>query len=275
MVLLGALPNHRTAKALSDYLQLRKIANEIQPVTVETLSNPDAYGVFVGEQDQATAIEIFHEFAENPNHEKFREASWLVGQVDSSVAQPYNKPIQWTKTGPFTKIVTFVCALVFLLSYMGMFGAINGALSFQWSWSEPYRLITPAIMHLSLLHIAFNLSWWWFFAGRIERLLGSGSLVAIFIISALVSNIAQATIVHSGFAGLSGVNFALAGFAWYCGAIHKSQSLFLPNNMFVFVIAWMLLGFAEILPISMANWAHLLGLLSGMALAHVMIKKAA
>jgi len=38
------------------------------------------------------------------------------------------------------------------------------------------------------------------------------------------------------------------------------------------MVVWMLLGFAEVLPISMANWAHLFGLLSGMLLAKILVK---
>lgn len=275
MVIIGTIPSHRAAKALCDYLQLKHIENRIEHRPSQLNAQTDEFAIYVNEVNKQEAQSIFLEFVQDPNHKKFHEASWLVGQIDDSVAQPYSDKIVWTRTGPFTKVVTFLCALVFLLSFFGLFGVIRQTLSFEWQLAEFYRLFTPALMHYSLLHVAFNLAIWWFLAGRVEKLLGTQSLVAIFFIGAAASNIAQAALVSTNFGGLSGVNYALVGFVWYCGAVHKSNTLFLPNNIFGFMIVWMLLGFADFLPVSMANWAHLVGLLAGLGLAHVMVKRKA
>lgn len=272
MVILGTIPDHRAAKALCDYLKLKNIDNRIEARPSQIDAQVEEFAIYVDEENKFEAQSIFLDFVQDPTQKKFHEASWLVGQIDDSVAKPYNK-IVWTRTGPFTKVVTFLCSLIFVLSYFGLFGPIRQALGFEWQITEFYRFFTPAFLHFSLMHLAFNLAIWWFLAGRIERLLGTKSLLAIFLISAAVSNISQAAIVHTSFGGLSGVNYALVGFAWYCGAVHKSNTLFLPNNIFGFMIVWMLLGFADVLPVAMANWAHLMGLVSGLVLAHVMVKK--
>lgn len=272
MVVIGTIPTYRDAKALCDYLKLKQIEYRIEHRQSQLDAQADEYEIYVGELNRHEAKSIFLEFVQDPKQKKFQEASWYVGQIDDTVAQHDDKVI-WIRTGPFTKFITFICALIFALSSLGLYNVIISTLYFEWQLVEFYRFITPSLVHFSLLHLALGLSVWWFLAGRIERLLGTRTLIAVFIISAMVSNIAQATLDNTNFRGISGVSYALVGFAWYCGVIHKSNILFVPNSFFVIAVGYLLFGFTDILPVAMANWAHLGGLLSGLALAHVMIKR--
>ncbi len=69
-------------------------------------------------------------------------------------------------------------------------------------------------MHFSLMHILFNLLWWWYLGGAVEKRIGSGKLVVITVISALLSGFVQHQFSGPWFGGLSGVVYALMGYVW-------------------------------------------------------------
>lgn len=271
MILLASIANRRAAQAFVDYLTLHHCIAKLVPGTSEESAAP-VWQIWVDEEQTQQAQMWFEEFKQNPNDKKYLEASWQVGQPQTNEGQSFGFARIWRTAGGLTRFVTLLCVSIYCLSLFGFYGQIRSLLSFSWDLSEFYRLITPIFMHLSAMHIVFNLCWWWYLGGRIERVLGKQTLLLIVLISALASNIAQATLVNVYFAGLSGVVYALAGFSWYCGAFYQSKSIQLPNNIFVFLLVWMLIGFMEVLPIAMANWAHLFGLLSGLLMARILVK---
>lgn len=272
MQLLGQIQNERAARALSDYLVTQNIQHDVHPVKLDENGSIQLFQFFAAESVAAKAQRIFDEFVENPNQSKYLAASWQAGVTEGVSPQTLGLNKIWQGAGRFTQVITVICAGLFIAALMGFGPAYYQQLSFSFDLSQPYRLLTPILMHGSVLHILFNLSWWWYLGGRVEKTLGWQSLIIITLISGLVSNIAQAVLVGSNFVGLSGVVYALAGFTWFCGRFHGSKYLSLPNNIFIFLLIWMALGFAEVLPVRMANWAHLGGLLSGMALAYFMVK---
>lgn len=138
---------------------------------------------------------------------------------------------------------------------------------------EWWRLLGPAFIHFSVLHIVFNLLWWGSLGAKIERVLGVSMLLIVFVVSAIVSNVAQAmfTAPVQGnlllFGGLSGVVYAVMGFVWWLGWLRPSWGLSLPNSIVGFMLVWLVLGYADILWVNMANAAHTAGLISGCLLA--------
>ena len=121
-------------------------------------------------------------------------------------------------------------------------------------------------MHFSIAHIAFNLLWWWQFGGDIEKKLGSGKLLQIFVLSAALSGAAQYWVEGANFGGLSGVVYALMGYLWVIGWRRPDKGLFIPRPLVVFMLAWLVLGFVQPF-MAIANSAHLVGLLAGCGLA--------
>jgi GlpG protein len=273
MLLVGQINNKRAVQAFSDYLQLQNITHQVQAVSSSETADEQGYEVLVESPYFHQAQALFEDFVSNPNQAKFLDASWQVSQVDKSGTESIGLKRIWASGQPLTQIVFALCVLVYAASYLGWFRTSIENFGFALSWTEPYRLITPAFIHLSDMHIVFNLGWWWYLGSRVEKLLGKQTLVIVLLVSALVSNLAQGLLVSSHFAGLSGVNYGMAGFVWFCGYYYKSRSLFLPNNIFIFLVGWMLLGFADLIPyVSMANWAHLGGLLAGFGLALLLVK---
>ena len=235
---------------------------------VDLLNN--ALSIYVAEEHYEQADRYFQEFVNNPNQEKYLQASWQLNQPVSGKTQSLGLAKIWHANGPLTKLITVICIGIYVLSVFGYFETIFNNLSFSTQADQFYRVFTPAIMHLSAIHLAFNMCWWWYLGGKIENHLQWPLLLVITLLTGVASNIAQAGIVNDHFAGLSGVNYGLAGFVWLYGKLKKDSPVSLPNNIFGFLLVWMVLGFAEVLPINMANWAHLFGLVAGLGLAQLM-----
>lgn len=134
-----------------------------------------------------------------------------------------------------------------------------------------WRLITPAFLHFSIMHIAFDAVLFWFLGRQIEQRDGHWVLLVIFLVSALVGNSAQYFLRGPEFGGLSGVVYAMLGYCWI-GQMRAPRFYFPPALIAVSVI-WMLLGLTPLpqyLGIgAMANGAHAGGFLSGLLLALV------
>ena len=109
--------------------------------------------------------------------------------------------------------------------------------------------------------------WWWQLGGAVEKALGKGVLLHLLLLSAMSSNVGQYLVSGANFGGLSGVVYGLVGFVWWMGWLAPEKGLFLSKPLVGFLLFWLLLGYADVLPINMANTAHLLGLISGCLLA--------
>ena len=134
--------------------------------------------------------------------------------------------------------------------------------------SEIWRYFTHTLVHLSNMHILFNLTWWWIFGGAIERQLGSLKLLQIYFFAGVISGIAQNLVSGPAFFGLSGVVYAVLGYVFMLDKIHKQTAFALPDGFFNMLLVGILLGFAgPLIDIQIGNTAHISGLLVGMGLA--------
>jgi len=91
------------------------------------------------------------------------------------------------------------------------------------------------------------------------------------LVSAVISNTGQFLVSGPYFSGLSGVGYALLGYAWWHDWLAPEKGLTIPKPIVGLSLFFMLLGFANVLPVNMANTAHLLGLISGCGLAWLSI----
>jgi len=136
---------------------------------------------------------------------------------------------------------------------------------------EYWRLITPDILHFSLLHICFNLVMLWVLGGQAEMKQGTLSFMLLVVVVSVCSNIAQ--FLDSGyfFGGLSGVVYGLFGYCWVWKRF--VAGVYMPDALFRFSLIWLMVGYTpltEWLGLGrMANSAHLYGLLSGLIWAWI------
>ena len=180
----------------------------------------------------------------------------------------------WQRAGPVTRAVTLLCLMTFgaltmapeavfsLLRYPDVSG--GGDLSGEW-----WRLLTPAILHFSFMHIAFNLLWWWELGGLIERGQSGRRLLVITLVIMLVSNAAQGLQYGNSFGGLSGVIYGLLGYLWLYPLLNPAAGFRVRREILWFMLGWLALGYTGLLDVlfgPVSNVGHLSGLLAGMAL---------
>lgn len=102
-----------------------------------------------------------------------------------------------------------------------------------------------------------------------KKRLGSGKLFVIMLISALLSGWMQAKFSGVMFGGLSGAVYALMGYAWLRGERDPASGIYLERGLMVFAIIWLIIGYMGWFGLSVANAAHVTGLLVGLAMAFV------
>ena len=137
-----------------------------------------------------------------------------------------------------------------------------------------WRLLTPMFLHFSFAHLAFNCLWIYVLGEKIERIDGKFIFILIIIFTGISSNLLQYFWTSSSlFGGLSGVIYGMLG---YCLVMEMESNYLkygLPPGLYLFMIAWLILGFLGILELfgfgSVANFAHLGGMLSGLMFAMI------
>lgn len=143
------------------------------------------------------------------------------------------------------------------------------ALSDSLASGQLWRLVTPDFLHFSWPHVIFNSVMLWFLGSQIEWFDGRGRMVALFLVTSLVSNGLQYAVSGPLFGGLSGVVYGVLGYCWL--SQQRRPRFQFPPALVVFAVAWMVIGFTplpEWLGIGrMANEAHLGGFVAGLALA--------
>ncbi len=152
---------------------------------------------------------------------------------------------------------------------------------------EVWRLLTPMFIHFGTMHIIFNMVMLFQLGRMVEIRFGTVWLGAIVLLAAAFSNLAQGLVPQSLqgsppalfgdmmitlFGGMSGVVYGLFGFIWIKSVIDPPSRMFVTPSTVVIMIGWMLLcmsPFADTLGLRVANWAHGVGLVTGMAIAWV------
>ncbi|AEF54863.1 rhomboid family intramembrane serine protease [Marinomonas posidonica] len=208
-----------------------------------------------------------------------------------------NKPTERTaptnlmaqvKRSPLTMIVLLISFVVAIITELGEnlslvslftispFNVSNGHIYFMtlsdvMAKGEYWRLLTPAFLHFSVIHIVFNCLWVWDVGRKLEMMVGKFVWLFSVLITAVLSNVLQ--YYFSGypiFGGLSGVVYGLIGFAWLLPILRPYYPVLIHKGLMIFFMIWLVVGYTS-LPETMglgriANTAHTIGLISGLAL---------
>lgn len=262
----------RAALAFSDYLRAQGIPNRLQ-------ANAAGFGIVLEQPEHAERVlQEAREFATHPDDPRYWQASWHAGEVQKEAVYGEAPPATeawWGRAGWATRSVTVLCLLVFL-ALAAMPEATFGLLGFPPAISvaalqgEWWRLLTPALLHFGLLHLLFNLLWWWELGGLLEKYQSSRRLLALGAVIALVSNGAQFLVYGPGFGGLSAVVYGLLGYAWLYPFADPRAPFRLRGGIVAFMLGWLALGYTGIFDalfgINISHHGHLAGLLVGGAL---------
>ena len=176
----------------------------------------------------------------------------------------------------FGSLIAIIEPLTFTkisISNQGFISFMSAQQTF-FSENEWWRLITPIFLHFSFAHLAFNCLWIYVLGEKIERIDGKFIFLLLIIFSGIFSNLLQYTWTSSSlFGGLSGVIYGMLGYCLIMEMESNYDRYGLPPGLYLFMVVWLILGFLGILDLfgfgSVANFAHLGGMLSGLMFAMI------
>ena len=146
------------------------------------------------------------------------------------------------------------------------------------SAGQLWRLITPVFLHFGFFHFLFNSLWIWDLGRRLEQLLGVKQFILFFMFTAVISNFAQyAWSANTLFGGMSGVVYGLVGFIMVSHRIAPHPLTAVPASVLGFMLFWLVLCMTGAIDFfiagSVANAAHLGGLIAGALFAALFVRK--
>lgn len=267
MTELVRFPRSAPARAFARVLEEHGVPARVEPREQEyavDLSAPE-------HEDEARVL--LERFLANPDDPRFRHNHWQISEPAG--ASPDQPPIfsgNWLASmGLVTKAVLFLCVGIFFLGSMGQTGLYE-ALMFPEDWralmEQPWRLLTPMLLHFNLLHIIFNMLWWSELGRIVEDFQSSPQLVWVTLFTGITANLAQYIATGPRFGGMSGVVYGLLGYLWIYGKANPGAGYGLRREIVILMVGWLILCFVALDEI-VANQAHLFGLLSGCLLGGV------
>jgi GlpG protein len=273
MRLIGRLSNESNAKTFGDYLTSLEILNSAEP------ESDGQWAVWVHSEDQlAVASAALAGYLQNPRDLKYQQASLKAAamrQREEKKKSEYAKRVVTSDAfwpsyaiGPVTIILIGISVAVALLlglppSSPWLWLSTQSATLPEVRQGEVWRLITPIFIHMSILHILFNMLWLKDLGALIEARQGSIKLLVIVVVVGIGSNLGQDFMYGPKFGGMSGVLYGLFGYIWMRGKFDLTSGMRLMPSTVVMMIGWFILCVIGLIPY-VANGAHGFGLAIGM-----------
>ncbi len=285
MRIIGHLAEESAARLFADYLYVQGIANQVEHHA------SDGWSIWVLDEDKLErAAVLLTAFRSNPEDPKYRTQGRSAAELrkeEEKDQEAYRKklhnrrhlfrPLTPYGFGPLTFAMIVVSVAVFFLSKFGTHNEkIMGLFMTDWSSGQPdltlpeirhgevWRLFTPIFIHLSPLHILFNMLWLRDLGSMIEGRQSSLHLLILTLVIAGCSNLAQCYTSGPVFGGMSGVVYGLLGYIWMRGKFDPASGLYVHPSTVWMMIIWFFACLIGIIP-HVANAAHAAGLVIGMA----------
>lgn len=198
----------------------------------------------------------------------------LQGEVLGRV-EPRRVAVRIPQRKPYvTYTLLAVSILIFLLQMLSQYvygddylialGAKINPLIVQ---GQLWRLLTPALLHVSLVHIAFNMYALYSIGRGLESHYGHGRFMALYVLAAFAGNTASFLLTDKPSAGASTALFGLIAaegvFIYTNRRIFGKQSASMLSNLVMLVAINLFLGLSP----GIDNWGHLGGLVGGAVFA--------
>ncbi|MEX2187977.1 MAG: rhomboid family intramembrane serine protease [Pirellulales bacterium] len=312
----GTIDNEADAQRLAEYLLTIGIAARV-------LRESDGWSVWVRDEAQVERAKAeLAAFSANRGDPKYAAAAPLarsIQKVESAREAQTRRNVvdmrvHWRKPAigrtPVAMLLIFASIAVTLLTSFGGAQARDDArraalLGRIWIAEPPlvgeatleavahgelWRLVTPILLHLSPMHLLFNMMWLYHLGMVVEAIEGSWRFALLVLVVAVSSNLAQFYCPHPEalltaqsnriaialtpspwFGGMSGVVYGLFGYVWIRARRDPLSRYFMDDQTVLLMIVWFfvcLFGFVG----PVANTAHGVGLLVGMAVGYGVAK---
>jgi GlpG protein len=284
---LGTVTDERAAQRFADYLLTRGISVSLEP-------DHDGWKIWVRNEDHMDlARREFADFTAAPDAPIYREASSaaehlrLEEQRRAKEAKKnfVNVSARW-RTGisrriPVTILLMAACIVVAVWSNLGAKESVVTELSISpyqiqgrfiqytplsrlW-YREPWRLISPILLHFGIWHILFNMIMLLQLGALIEAARGSWRFAVFVLLIAVPSNVAQYLWAGPLFGGMSGVVYGLFGYIWMKSRYEPGSGFYVTQNTVVWMVGWFLMCLFGVIP-GIANAVHTAGFVVGIIL---------
>lgn len=137
---------------------------------------------------------------------------------------------------------------------------------------ELWRVLTSTLPHINVLHLVFNLYWFWIFGTIVEEIFGHIRTAALIVLLAAGSGSLEFAFADGG-VGLSGVGYGLFGMLWVLSLRDERFREAMDRRTVLLFVGWFLFCVITTLAkwYSVANVAHgtgaLIGALVGFAIS--------
>lgn len=275
----GIVSDQKQAQRLGDYLLAIGIKNRID-------MRDDGGHIWIYDSDKLEqARQELAEFTadpEGPRYDRRHEAEAIRKRDEREQELAKERTIDvratWAKRGhagsaPIAVGLIVLCVVLFLLLHYGpselgiyfnylMFSLAPGLLLRHLQDGEVWRLVTPILLHGSVLHLGFNMLWLYSLGSQIEIQRGKVRFIALLLFLAVGSNVAQYFWAGPHFLGMSGVVYGLFGYIWMQARYLPRPDVGVDKSTAVVLMVWLVICMTGLLgPI--ANAAHVGGLVAG------------
>jgi len=271
---LKSYDDREQAQGLADALEVRGIESELR-------SDAEDHAVWVVEEsDLEAAAQIAREFVYTGSNEHEAEARRIRKQREAG-----SRPVRvagvggrgLVGSGPPGQValaLIVVCVAVGVLSRFGQVDSpivrallivpidTNGYYINAIDWSQPWRLLTPMLIHFGLLHLGFNMLWLYRLGSQVENVQGASTLLGLVALTQIPGSLAQFEMTGPLFGGMSGVVYGLFGFTWM-QARYGSRGYALNDQDTMWIMGWFVLCATGLVG-HIANAQHALGLVFGL-----------
>lgn len=172
-----------------------------------------------------------------------------------------------------TGIILLLCVIVFFISLIAPdFVYANLALNPAYLMQKPWTIVTHMFVHAGFDHIFWNMLFLFFFGTELERRVGEGKFLGIYLLSGIVAAVGQMLVSPDTLVGASGALFGVLG----CLAIIAPEIRVLLFFVIPMSIRWSVVLFAAIDFLmsgtgdNIAHVAHLSGLALGLIIGYIM-----
>jgi len=262
------------AQGLSDALEIAGIENQLR-------SESDGHAVWViDEAGLEAAAQVAREFAGATSDANRTEAERIRKQREADtrpVRVPglsRGGPARGGPAGQVTLALILTSVVVGVASGLGQTDSPivrallvtpispDGYYLDRVDWSQPWRLLTPMLIHFGLMHLGFNMLWLYRLGSQIESVQGSRTLLWLVALTQIPGALAQFELTGPLFGGMSGVVYGLFGFTWM-QTRYASLGYTLSDQDTFWIMGWFVLCATGLVG-HIANAQHALGLVFGL-----------
>ena len=295
---IGTVPKGLNPKALADYLLSLGMKTRVD-------ERPEGWDVWIYNEDHfPQAREEFEGYLRQPDDPRYHRAAETAESIrrkEKELQKKFRKNFRdssdvWGypsfRQRPVSTILLIVCVIIFIgqnipsgrwaniptgdslvdrLLFTTLTvdaqGQIHDRGMAPIEHGEVWRLFTPVLMHVNLIHLFFNMWWLRDLGTLIEVRRGTLRLAILALVAAAVSNYGQylwyeRTGEVAAAMGMSGVIYALFGYVWMKGMYQPEQRMGVHPNTVNLMLIWLVVCMTGAIG-RIGNAAHFVGLAVG------------